>query len=49
MQYLAVDKLVKKFNEENYEIDEKDKNVLLTNEGIDAIEKLFTNIGNNEK
>ena len=43
MQYLAVDKLLKNFNEENYEIDEKDKNVLLTNKGIDAIENIFTN------
>tara|TARA_Y100000590_G_scaffold376111_1_gene441469 strand:- start:5827 stop:8376 length:2550 start_codon:yes stop_codon:yes gene_type:complete len=43
VQYLAVDKLLKNFNEENYEIDEKDKNVLLTNKGIDAIENIFTN------
>ena len=43
VQYLAVDKLLKNFNKENYEIDEKDKNVLLTNKGIDTIENVFSN------
>ena len=43
VQYLAVDKLLKNFDKENYEIDEKDKNVLLTNKGIDAIENMFSN------
>ena len=45
IQYLAVDKLLKKFDKENYEIDEKDKNVLLTNKGIDSIENIFVNAG----
>ena len=43
VEYLAVDRLLKNFNKENYEIDEKDKNVLLTNKGIDTIENVFSN------
>ena len=30
---------------EDYEIDEKDKNVFLTNEGINSVEKIFSNAG----
>jgi len=44
-QYFAIDKLVKKLNEKDYEIDEKDKNVLLTNNGINNIEKIFSDAG----
>ena len=44
-QYLSIDKLVKKLIPEHYEIDEKDKNILLTNEGINSVEKIFTNAG----
>ena len=44
-QYLAIDKLVKKLTSKNYEIDEKDKNILLTNEGINNIEKILSNAG----
>ena len=44
-QYLAIDKLVRQLNKNDYEIDEKDKNVLLTNEGINNIEKIFSNAG----
>ena len=44
-QYLNVDKLVKNLTIKDYEIDEKDKNVLLTNEGINNIEKIFSNAG----
>ena len=44
-QYLAIDKLVKQLNKEDYEIDEKDKNILLTNEGINNVEKVFSNAG----
>ena len=44
-QYLAIDKLVKKLNEQDYEIDEKDKNILLTNQGINNVEKIFSNAG----
>ena len=45
VQYLAVDKLLKNLDKENYEIDEKDKNVLLTNKGIDTVENIFSNAG----
>ncbi len=44
-RYLAIDKLIKNLNDKDYEIDEKDKNILLTNEGINNIEKIFTNAG----
>ena len=44
-QYIAVDKFVKNLKKEDFEVDEKDKNVLLTNKGIDNIEKIFSNAG----
>ena len=44
-QYLAINKLVKQLKSEDYEIDEKDKNILLTNQGIDNVEKVFSNAG----
>ncbi len=44
-QYLAIDKLVKLLGKNDYEIDEKDKNILLTNEGINNVEKIFSNAG----
>ena len=44
-QYLAIDKLVKQLNKVDYEIDEKDKNILLTNDGINNVEKIFSNAG----
>ena len=44
-QYLAIDKLVKQLDKNDYEIDEKDKNILLTNEGINNVEKIFSNAG----
>lgn len=44
-QYIAIDKLIKSLNNNDYEIDEKDKNILLTNKGIDNIEKIFSNAG----
>ena len=44
-QYIAIDKLVKNLNNNDFEIDEKDKNILLTNKGIDNIEKIFSNAG----
>ena len=44
-QYLAIDKLIRKLDVEDYEIDEKDKNILLTNQGIDNVEKIFSNAG----
>jgi preprotein translocase subunit SecA len=42
-QYVAVDKLIKQLNKNDYEIDEKDKNILLTNDGITNVEKIFSN------
>tara|TARA_B100000579_G_scaffold22279_1_gene15674 strand:+ start:3100 stop:5649 length:2550 start_codon:yes stop_codon:yes gene_type:complete len=44
-QYLAIDKLIKNLKDKDFEIDEKDKNVLLTNDGINNIEKIFSNAG----
>jgi preprotein translocase subunit SecA len=44
-QYLAIDKLVKQLNEKDYEIDEKDKSILLTNDGINNVEKIFSDAG----
>jgi len=44
-QYLAIDRLVKKLEIKDYEIDEKDKNILLTNEGINNVEKIFSIAG----
>ena len=44
-QYLAIDKLVKQLNSDDYEIDEKDKNILLTNKGIDNVEVIFSKAG----
>ena len=44
-QYLAIDKLIRNLNEKDYEIDEKEKNILLTNEGINNVEKIFSNAG----
>ena len=44
-QYLAVDKVIKLLNEKDFEIDEKDKNILLTNEGVNHIENLFSKAG----
>ena len=44
-KYLAIDKLVKQLKKHDYEIDEKDKNILLTNEGIDNVEKIFSRAG----
>ena len=44
-QYLVIDKLVKQLESPHYEIDEKEKNILLTNEGINNVEKMFSNAG----
>ncbi len=44
-KYLAIDRLVKQLNEDDYEIDEKDKNILLTNNGINNVEKIFSDAG----
>ncbi len=44
-QYIAIDKLVKKLNISDYEIDEKDRNIFLTNTGINNVEKIFDEAG----
>jgi preprotein translocase subunit SecA len=44
-QYLAINKLVKQLKDKDFEIDEKDKNILLSNQGIDSVEKIFSNAG----
>jgi preprotein translocase subunit SecA len=44
-QYLAVDKLVKHLNNNDYEIDEKEKSILLTNDGINNVERILSNAG----
>ena len=44
-QYYSINKLVKNLVKDDFEIDEKDKNILLTNKGIDHIEKIFFNAG----
>ena len=41
-QYLAIDKLINNLGEKDFEIDEKDKNILLTNDGITNVEKIFS-------
>ncbi len=45
LQYLAIDKCVKLLNKNDYEIDEKEKNILLTNNGINSVEKIFSEAG----
>ncbi len=44
-QYLAIDKLINQLNKNDYEIDEKDKNIILTNDGINNVEKIFSGAG----
>ena len=44
-QYLAIDKLIRILNNKDFEIDEKEKSILLTNDGINNVEKLFSNAG----
>ena len=44
-QYLAIDKLTRRLIPKHYEIDEKDKNILLTNDGINNVEEMFSNAG----
>jgi preprotein translocase subunit SecA len=44
-QYLAIDNLIKDLINKDFEIDEKEKSILLTNEGINNVEKIFSNAG----
>ncbi len=44
-KYLAVNKLIKHLGKNDYEIDEKERNILLTNDGINKVEKIFSDAG----
>ena len=44
-QYIVVNKLIKKLKNEDLDIDEKNRNILLTNKGIDSVEKIFSDAG----
>ena len=44
-QYNAIDKLVKRLEPSDFEVDEKDRNIFLTNNGISNVEKIFNNAG----
>ncbi len=44
-QYIIINKLINNLNKNDYEIDEKEKNILLTNEGINNVEKIFSQAG----
>ncbi|MXO64725.1 preprotein translocase subunit SecA [Altericroceibacterium endophyticum] len=43
--YISIDKVVKSIDPEWYEADEKTKNITLTEDGVEEIEKLFTSEG----
>ncbi len=45
MQYIAVDKLINNLEKTDFDLDEKEKNILLTNKGIDNVEKIFSSAG----
>ncbi len=44
-QYKSINNFVKNLKSSDYEIDEKDRNIILTNSGIDNIENILGNIG----
>ena len=44
-QYVAINKLIKKLNKNHFEIDEKDKNILLTDKGVDILENILGDAG----
>jgi len=44
-QYFVCNKFIKELNKQDYELDEKNKNVMLSEEGIDKIEKLSQKYG----
>ena len=44
-QYIIINKLIKKLNKDDFDIDEKNRNILLTNKGIDNVEKIFSEVG----
>ncbi len=44
-RYLAIDKFIKQLEKNDFEIDEKDKNVMLTDKGTDNVERIFSRAG----
>ncbi len=44
-QYLIIDKLVRSLKNNDFDIDEKEKSILLTNDGINNVESLFSKAG----
>ena len=44
-QYRSINKFVKNLKSSDYEIDEKDRTIMLTNNGIDNIESILSNVG----
>jgi len=44
-QYILVNKLIKKLEKGDFDVDEKNRNILLTNQGIDNVEKIFSEVG----
>ena len=44
-QYKSINKFVKSLTSDDYEIDEKDRSIILTNSGIDNIEKILGRTG----
>ena len=44
-QYKSINNYVKGLRSSDYEIDEKDRNIILSNRGIDNVERVLSNIG----
>ena len=44
-QYIIVNKLIKKLDNDDFDADEKNRNIVLTNKGIDNVEKIFSEAG----
>ena len=44
-QYAVIDKLIRQLDKKDFEIDEKDKNIFLTNNGINSVENKFSKAG----
>jgi len=44
-QYRSINNFVKNLKSSDYEIDEKDRTIILTNNGIDNVESILSNIG----
>ncbi|WP_138378752.1 preprotein translocase subunit SecA [Luteithermobacter gelatinilyticus] len=43
--YVAIDKIIPELNEEDYEVDEKNNNISLTEEGMEHLEQVLTEAG----